>query len=137
MVRAIYCCYTIRPWHFPFTDIGGASRELSSECLKQNKKFSQYVYTRSIHSLEQFGFVFSFICLLVIVKASCIQIGWIFQNRGDASSIGTRDHVDGVGCVRGRNQRVDLLNDSNVRLTRVCVKVTKQRPVLMKVWVMV
>ena len=57
--------------------------------------------------------------LLVIVKETHSYIGWIFHDQGYVISIGTRDHVDGVGCVQGRNRRVNLLKDNGFRLTRV------------------
>ena len=37
----------------------------------------------------------------------------------------SRDRVNGASCVQGGNQRVDLLEDGNVRFTGVFSKVTK------------
>ena len=75
--------------------------------------------------------------ILVIVKATRGYIIWIFHGRGEGRTTRARYLVYGVGCVRGRDRRVDLLKDNNVILAEVCVKATKERPVLRKFWEMV
>ena len=63
--------------------------------------------------------------LSVIAKVVSGKISWIFHGRGWESTTGSRDPINGVGCVRGRRWKVYFLDDSDSELTRVFVKVMK------------
>ena len=68
----------------------------------------------------------SFKDLLIIVETMCRYIRWIFYGCGDGRATGDGYHVYGVGYVRGRNQRVDLLEEKNVIFMRFFLKVMNE-----------